>query len=218
MNIKTSKLHSILSSHYFSIFLLLVVYVVGLLGFMGIIPYANFHLLTPYNLMFSLLVLFWKHPKWDRSSLFFFCIIFFWGYSIEFIGVKTQLIFGAYWYGNTLGIRLFDIPLIIGINWVMLVYSTGIIANKISLPKYLQAIIAALLMVFLDFLIEPFAIKYDLWQWENNVVPFQNYVAWFITSFLMQVFFLYSKVSKQNNTAIAIFILQVLFFGVLFLF
>jgi uncharacterized membrane protein len=211
-------LPSFFTSHSFSIFLLLVVYVVGILGFTGIIPYANFHLLTPFNLMFSLLVLFWKHPKWDKASFFFFIIIYLLGYLVEFVGVKTQLIFGAYWYGNTLGIKLFDIPLMIGINWVMLVYCTGVIAIIIPIPKYLLAIIAALLMVFLDFLIEPFAIKYDLWQWKNNNIPFQNYVAWFITSFLMQVFFLYSTVGKQNNTAIALFILQVLFFGFLFLF
>src|SRR5689334_23098853 len=37
----------------------------------------------------------------------------------EVIGVATGAIFGAYSYGEVLGFKLLEVPLIIGLNWVV---------------------------------------------------------------------------------------------------
>jgi bisanhydrobacterioruberin hydratase len=211
------QIKSIINSHYFSIFLLLAVYCVGLAGFLQFFHYENFELLTPYNLLFSLVIVLWKHPQHHFISTIFFTIIFACGYWVEWLGVNTQMIFGTYWYGKTLGIKVLDIPLMIGINWVMLVYITACIADYLPLKNIYKAVIAALLMVALDILIEPFAIKYDLWQWMGNIIPIQNYVAWFIIGFLMQFAFFQLAIHKKNITAVALYLIQVLFFGILLL-
>ena len=74
----------------------------------------------------------------------------------EFIGVKTGLLFGDYEYGYVLGLKLFKVPLLIGFLWLTLSLGAKSIAQRFtSLPSQIAYILAALLMVFVDFLIEP---------------------------------------------------------------
>ena len=39
-------------------------------------------------------------------------------------------------------------------------------------------------MTAFDILMEPAAMALNYWNWENGVVPFQNYLAWFVLSFI----------------------------------
>ena len=39
----------------------------------------------------------------------------------EAIGVNTGLLFGTYEYGANLGFKIFGVPLIIGVNWTVLI-------------------------------------------------------------------------------------------------
>jgi uncharacterized membrane protein len=207
----------IIQSWQLKVFIITVLHVVGLLGFMNYLHIESFEKLTPFNLLLSAFLMLSHHKGWNITGIVFLITIFLWGYFIELIGVKTQLIFGTYYYGESLGYKLFDIPLMIGVNWVILVFSTAAIAELFPVSKYLKVFIAAILMVALDYLIEPFAMKYDLWHWANNTVPLQNYIGWFVTSILMQLLFFSIKVNKQNTVAIALYVLQALFFIILFL-
>jgi putative membrane protein len=199
------------------VFIITVLHVVGLLGFLNYLPIEGFEKLTPFNLLISAFLMLSHHKGWNKTSVGFFIIIFLWGYFIEIIGVYTQLIFGTYYYGESLGFKLFDIPLMIGINWVILVYSTAAIAELFPVSKYVKVLIAAILMVALDYFIEPFAIKYDLWHWANEIVPLQNYVGWFVTSVLMQLLFFNLQISKNNLVAVWLYVLQMVFFTILVL-
>jgi putative membrane protein len=51
---------------------------------------------------------------------------------LEVVGVKTGLIFGEYKYGSTLGIKLFEVPLIIGFNWVFVILGSISISRLIT--------------------------------------------------------------------------------------
>ena len=51
--------------------------------------------------------------------------IFIFGYSVELIGIKTGLLFGEYSYDTALGFKLLDVPLIIGLNWVIIVVASS---------------------------------------------------------------------------------------------
>jgi len=105
----------------------------------------------------------------------------------------------------------------IGINWLMLVYSAGIISNLLPLPVWLKVIMSSMLMVLLDFFIEPFAMRYDLWNWENNTVPLKNYAGWFFSGLLMQCLFFFMKIEKQNVVAIWLYACQFIFFTIFYL-
>jgi uncharacterized membrane protein len=171
-----------------------------------------FSTLTPLNLIVSLVFLIWFCP--NRTPIFWLYagVTFSVGFFVEVIGVKTGVIFGQYWYGTTLGPKILNVPITIGCNWLMLNYSANVIANKIPFPNLLKAAFAALLMTLLDVLIEPVAMKLSFWNWANDSVPFQNYGAWFLISFLLSATFFQSNISRNNRLAALLFALQVLFF------
>lgn len=137
---------------------------------------------------------------------------------IEVIGVYTGLIFGTYSYGEVLGFKIFDVPVIIGLNWVVVILGVTHLAKSLSSNKFPVAFYAGVLSVIFDFFLEPVAIKLNYWSWEKTSVPLQNYAAWFFITFTFS--FLLQKLSsndysRRSGNAI---IYQILFFITLGLF
>jgi uncharacterized membrane protein len=196
------------------VFIILIFHAVGFVGFLYNPSY--FRALSPVNLMLSavLVLVMSNQSKWQ----FWVSVIAvaFAGFLIEVIGVKTGLVFGTYYYGNSLGYRLFSVPLLIGLNWAVLLYCSSqvlVIKNAVA-----NALFGALLMVCLDFLIEHSAAKLDFWYWKNGVIPLQNYIAWFVVSFGMNLLVQKYFSSKPNLTAKAFYAIQVAFFAALYFF
>ena len=202
-----------------------LMYIVGTLGL--IFPYTQpyFKLASAFNLWVSLILLLLFHQEYNRSFILTAIGIFLAGFFIEVMGVHTGVIFGKYWYGQTLGTKVLDVPLVIGANWLLLIYCSSIIAENIfniikkKIPEnswldnlLLKAIFASFLMVSLDYLIEPVAIHLDFWHWQNEQIPIQNFQAWFLLAFLLNYFFLKGKFLKLNPLAILLFFLQFAFF------
>ena len=141
--------------------------------------------------------------------------IFVLGYSIELIGIKTGFFFGEYSYDTALGSKFLGVPLIIGLNWVIIVAaSSSIIKYFIKKPLILQALLAAALCTLLDFIIEPVAISYNFWTWTDGTIPFYNYLCWFGFSFLFSTIYLYRN-KEINKTGIIIYIIWTNFFIIL---
>jgi len=196
------------------IFIIILFHTVGLVG-ISIHNKKDFFLsLSPYNLLLSLLVtLISSNKKNVRFYLFILCV-FCIGFVVEWIGVHTGYLFGNYQYGKNLGFKFFDIPLIIGVNWVVLIIITGNITHNLFKYKWINISIASLLMVFLDILIEPIAIISDYWNWQNNHIPLYNYVCWFGISFIIHLIFQKLKLKEQNRVHFCLYIVLVLFFGI----
>ena len=70
----------------------------------------------------------------------------------------------------------------------------------------------ALLTVFFDWVMEPVAVKLGFWQWEGGVIPFFNYLCWFLISAALLLLFRYLRFDKTNHFAVHLFIIQLLFF------
>lgn len=206
-----------LSKTTIGIAVLTIVYMVGLTGFLLPQWQPYFEGLTPINLLFAAGMVFAFHKGWAKPFIAYLAAVFAAGWLVELVGVKTGLIFGEYHYDDGLGFKILDIPLIIGLNWALLIYCTGTFASYTSLPNWAKALLGAALMVALDFLIEPFAIAHGLWTWETPTIPLANYVAWFVISFLMLLPFFQYSFSSRNPLAVALYVLQVVFFGVLVL-
>jgi putative membrane protein len=175
-------------------------------------PFSSFASLTPFNLLLTCGILLYFHKDWNRSFIFFTIICFLIGFFVEIAGVHTGIIFGEYSYGVTLGWKIADVPLTIGINWLILVYSTGIVLSKIQFANWQKALLLALLMTLIDFLIEPVAIRLDFWSWTETIIPVQNYIAWFVVSFLLGYLFFRLEFEKLNPIAKWVLICQILFF------
>ena len=137
------------------------------------------------------------------------------GFFVEVIGVKTGFIFGSYHYGAAMGIKVLAVPLLIGINWSILLYSTSQFCRFKS--EILNAIFGAFLMTILDYFIEQSASKFDFWHWKNNHIPLQNYIAWFLISFILNLIFQKTIAQPENKTAKAFYLTELVFFSILFL-
>lgn len=195
-----------------STFLILLFYGAGLLGILATSTRDLFLLATPINLFLSAIILLWNHLTWNRSFLFYSVVALLTGMLVEIIGVQTGVIFGTYEYGQTLGYKIANVPIVIGLNWLVCSYCCGVIANQLKVNIFLKAMIGAFLMVALDYVIEPTAMKMDFWSWANNQVPILNYIAWYVISFALLLLFFTLPFAKKNNIAIILYITQWLFF------
>ena len=197
--------------------ILIILFIFHTIGIIGILTPSLHNLtisLTPINLLLTANLLIYKSFI-DKSFILAFSIAFFIGLLVEVIGVNTGILFGQYQYGSPLGFQIFNTPLIIGVNWFILSFSSlGIISTFIN-SNLFKALLSAILMVLLDLIIEPVAIKLNFWTWEKVSVPIQNYIMWFITAFIINysVSILVKEFNKLNS--FYVFGMQIYFFGIL---
>ena len=170
---------------------------------------------TPLNLVLTLGLFLWANDFYPLRFVLMCFFIYGLAFFVEVAGVHTQKMFGSYWYGQTLGLKWLNVPLLIGANWLLLVLCTAGMVQAVKVPAMLRWLLAAVLMTALDWLIEPVAVRLHFWQWQNNHIPLQNFVGWFITSFVLQV--LLHRVRPQLDKWLCFFVfgLQVVFFSVL---
>lgn len=197
-----------------SIAFLLIIYCVGIIG-LCFTNYAElFVSLTPITLLTTFFVLVLQ-VKLNWKDFTLLLIPFFLGMLTETIGVKTGLLFGEYSYGTALGPVIMGVPLMIGINWMLLSYVCLTIVSEQLSEKYNHIIIAlsaASLMVVLDIFLEPFAIKHGLWEWAEIHPPIYNYITWFIISFLVIYLLSRFNLSKMNPLSKWVYLIMVIFF------
>jgi len=196
---------------FISIIVLVIIHAVGVIGFLtdyqGLFKQATF-----FHLLITAGVLLYNHQEWNRNFIIFTVVAFIVGFVVEALGVATGLIFGNYQYGSPLGIKLFNVPVIIGVNWLMLVYLVGIMLNRLDSNIWLKSMIGGGLLVFLDVFIEPVAMHLDFWSWENQQVPLLNYLAWFVVGSFLVFTFNALKFKKSNPVAVPLFIIYLSFF------
>ncbi|MBT8378819.1 MAG: carotenoid biosynthesis protein [Ignavibacteria bacterium] len=201
-----------------------VIILLVLIFFVGIVGHTISQLreimlfLTPFTLVVTSLVVFISFfHRVNKSFYYWFFITFFLTFILEAIGVKTGLVFGDYTYGSVLGPKLFSVPVIIGINWALIILGATIISASLTKNKFLLPLIAGLLSVTFDFILEPVAIALDYWDWEGGIVPTQNYISWFVIGTLSAVLYNFLKVKISDDVPKYYFIMQFLFFVALYL-
>ena len=102
--------------------------------------------------------------KLHSKELLCIILIFWTGIFVEFLGVNYGLLFGEYTYGKNLGPKFFGVPFLIGMNWVSLTTISGSISNYISKGRKIPSIVlGSILMLVIDFFIEPVAPMLDFW-------------------------------------------------------
>jgi putative membrane protein len=193
-------------------------HIAGIIGLQHPVSKPLFQQLIAFNLLVTAAIVFYFHADFNRNFILFSIITLLTGFFIEVIGVATGVIFGSYTYGGTLGLKWLNVPLLIGLNWLVLIYCTNVIASKLPFTWWVKALAGACLMVGLDFFIEPMAMQYDMWAWHENRVPFQNYVGWFVASLVLSALFQLFSFSKKNRVAMFVYLIQLIFFMALELF
>ena len=196
---------------------LLILNAVGVAGFSMEAWKPLFALLTPFNLLLTNILLGLFHRVWSRRFAFWALLTALAGWLVEVAGVQTGLIFGEYAYLDVLGFKPGGAPLLIGVNWLMLVYVAGVLCSRIKASWWLQAAAGASLMTLLDVIMEPVAIRLEFWTWFGQHPPLQNYIAWWLIAFVLLIGFYQLPQRPHNRFAVWVLASQILFFGGLWL-
>ncbi|MCC5930529.1 MAG: carotenoid biosynthesis protein [Cyclobacteriaceae bacterium] len=199
----------------YAIFLIVSMHLAGIIGLALPVSRELFLWLTPFNLIATFLLLIDSHSDWRNSFKVYLILAYVISFAVEAIGVNTGIIFGWYEYGTVLGYKLWGTPLLIGINWLILLLATGDVANRIHSNLLVRSALAAVFMVVLDFIIEPIAISLGFWTWEEVLVPLRNYAGWFITALILQVMYSLTNTNPRNSRSVWVLGAQILFFAIL---
>jgi putative membrane protein len=210
----------------------LIFHLVGLVGIVWI-DQPGFAAMTPMNLLLSLGLIIWCQQKIDFTFLIFFLVAFQTGFFTEYLGVNHQLLFGHYRYEEVLGIKYFGVPLMIGVNWFMIVYCSAVTSSFILniFSRYAQTtlsveksfigelifiIVGALITMGFDWIMEPAAIKLGYWTWLTDTgIPIKNYRDWFLVSAFLLWVFRRLHIRVQNQFPVYLLWIQTLFFVLL---
>ena len=138
-----------------------------------------------------------------RTTLVFGAIVFVVSNIFENLSIATGFPFGNYFYGESLGPKLFDVPLLIGPAYVGMGYLSWTLARLLvgrtkgaltGTSMIAVPIVASFLMVAWDLTFDPVASTMNgSWVWEQGGayfgVPFGNFLGWFLTVFIFLTLF-----------------------------
>lgn len=193
--------------------ILIISYIVGALGLAWEQSRSLFLQLTPFFLLFNALLVF--------NTEFIARNITYWlwlipaaliSFYLEAYGVATGSVFGVYSYGEVLGLKVAEVPVIIGLNWVMVIWGAYAFASYLTNDKIAKAFITGAACVVFDYFLEPVAIALGFWNWQEVKVPAQNYLAWFAISFVLGLLAHYLKLKNNTNIVPLQLLLQFLLF------
>jgi putative membrane protein len=200
---------------FFTRIFLAAIYLIGIIG-ISIPSLSKLYVqITPVTLFISALLLLAFHEPWSKRFIIVAILIAAIGFFIEVIGVSTGQVFGAYSYSSVMGWKVLNVPVILALNWLIVVYGAYYLASRFVKNNLLRLLIGGLLLVGFDFVMEPVAIELNMWTWNAGEPPLQNYIVWFVAGVAMMSLFPVFRIKPKNPIAIYLFIYLLLFFGIL---
>jgi putative membrane protein len=194
--------------------LLIVFFSVGLAGHLFELTRPLMLLLTPFILLAGAILQLVLVRKEDYTKLLIAWLVatYLITFTLEVLGVKYGLVFGHYVYGDVLGLKVLGVPVIIGMNWVIIIWGIVSGLEKLPIPVFLQVPLTALLALFFDWVMEPVAIGLGYWTWDGGDIPLQNYIAWFVIAFVFALAYRLGKLKVNHPVLPRYVIIQFLFF------
>ena len=199
---------------------LFIIWLNQLFGVFGIlvIDFDLFLSLSPISLIFTFLIVAYSNIEVSYKSFATIIIIFFLSIISEIIGVNYGILFGSYYYGDNLGYSMYGVPLVIGLNWVVLTVSCGNIASYFfEKNKYLSIFFGSLLMLILDVIMEQVSGNIDFWYFNDDNLIF-NYITWFILGGCNQYFYQSLNYTKNLVISVNVYLSFIVFFLILFVY
>lgn len=188
------------------------------IGIIGIKINPEFAQLTPFHLLLNFILFIYSFEQRNHFFYVQVMLLFAAGYMLELVGVQTGLLFGNYNYLNNLGPKIADTPLLIGVNWVLVSFSSISLVEwfaqkyKLRFNQLTASFLGGFLMVLTDFFIEPIAPMLGFWEWQQGLIPLQNYTAWFFFGFVFCYWIIQQQLHNKSRYAAFLYVLQLLFF------
>ena len=152
---------------------------------------------------------------------------------VESIGVNTGWPFGVYEYSETLGLFIFDVPLVVLFAWTMMAYPALVAARRIA-SGWVFLYGGAILMGW-DLFLDPQMVTAGRWTWEVTgrsfpfapEIPLSNAFGWLLSGLTLIAilhFILPTERRKESPSTLVVdiflgwsllggFIAQFFFFG-----
>lgn len=188
----------------------LIFHIIGIIG-IGVLHHSGILRMTPVHLLLMGGLLILSFSNQPKNFLIWSVIIALLCFVAEWIGVHYGWLFGAYIYGDVLGTKWQGIPLLIGLNWVLVIAGAASCLEYIKLPSWAAIAGTATFATAYDWLLEPVAVQLQYWYWLPGRIPAYNYICWWGLSALAAGIWTRLKL-RGNLFAAGLFVLQVLFF------
>ncbi|MEI6237488.1 MAG: carotenoid biosynthesis protein, partial [Candidatus Saccharibacteria bacterium] len=124
----------------------------------------------------SICILFWNAIV--RKKVFCFISILFSCYMYQLLIAKVVFTSGEITFGNIIGIRLFGVPLIIGLIWFLAIVGTLNIITLGNINRTNKKLLASLIILMFVLVLEQFASSSNAWVWNIVQTPILNYILW----------------------------------------
>ncbi|MBC7125231.1 MAG: carotenoid biosynthesis protein [Bacteroidales bacterium] len=196
---------------YFKV-LIPIAYLIGVVGITIKIDDPQYFKVTAFFVPISFFMLMIFHKPHSFRFWITLGSIGLLGFLVEAIGTNTGLIFGHYTYGSSLGFGVFGTPLNMAINWMMLVYLVAFALQSWNTSLALKSAASASILTAFDWILEPVAIRLDMWSWDLVTPPLHNYIGWFLFSLLVFSIFYRFASKLQNPLAFIFAVMHGLFF------
>jgi len=111
-------------------------------------------------------------------------------FAAEALGVYTHFPFGNYAYSDLLGPSIAQVPLLIPLAWIMMLYPSYLASRYLTSNRVLSIGLGAWLMAAWDLYLDPQMIREGYWTWftpsgeATLTIPWTNFAGWFATSTL----------------------------------
>ncbi len=128
-------------------------------------------------------------------------ITFGFAFALEAVGTNSGFPFGAYEYGDMLGVRVTDVPLLIPLAWAMTAYPVLLLSRRIAqsftsagVIRYVATTaVGAFAMTTWDLFLDPQMVSQDYWVWRDpspalpgiEGIPAGNYLGWLVGSAIL---------------------------------
>lgn len=190
----------------------LIFYTVGLLLFSFEASRSWFFMVTPFSLLLVTVLILCYHQGFRPQIILALTLVFVISFLVEFAGVNTGKLFGTYFYLSALGPKIGNVPLLIGVNWILLVYSSNAIMTYFTNNPALKIAGASGLMVLYDFVLEMVAPVMQMWSFHSRYPPLKNFIGWLVLALLFHGLFHFLNVETKNRPARWLFLIQLVFF------
>lgn len=178
-----------------------IAYLIGVAGTAIKIDNPQYFRVSAYFVPLSFLMLMLFHEPHNGRFWLTLASVGLLGFLIEAIGTNTGLIFGRYTYGSSLGLKLYGTPFNMAINWMMLVYLVAFVLQRWNTILAIKSVVSAFILTAFDWILEPVAIRLDMWRWDLVTPPLHNYIGWFLFSLL--VFGIFYRFSPKLHNPLA---------------
>lgn len=127
------------------------------------------------------------------------------GFAVEVLGVHTGFPFGHYRYDGGLGPAVFDVPVVVGLAWLMMAHPCVVVADRVARNSAARVAAAAVGLAGWDVFLDPQMVDARHWHWSDpsphlpgvDRVPLSNLGGWLLVATVVSLVLVVASRSRE---------------------